>query len=225
MGNFDDRLWGISLIAIKALETGTSAKHLAEQHKVTRSAIYQMAAKGNDLDPELFPPAQDELITLPCGPGTEEVVIPALLSSYTGIDSAEHQIRFLAARARDTALAEIAATVGRSAKAVNDLLDRHDRDNCWNCVEQNSEHTETENALCQEQLLDPGQPQPPPTKASRDPPQTTQQVEPPHEQQGLYRPNKPRTHRRRTHQSRERTSSAGNGGAVVGTLPGGGLGK
>ena len=162
----------------KALETGTSAKHLAEQLRVTRSAIYQMAAKGNDLDPELFPPAQDELITLPFGPGTEQVVIPALLGSRTGIDSAEHNLRLLAARARDTALAEIAATVGCSAEAVNDLVDRHDRDDCWNCGQQNGGHAEAEKALCQEQLLDPGEPQPPPTKASRDPPQTTQPPNP-----------------------------------------------
>ena len=105
-------------------------------------------------------------------------MIPALLGSCTGINSAEHNLRVLVARARDTALAEIAATVGCSVKAVSDLLDRHDRDDCWNCGQQNGGHAEVEKALCQEQLLDPGEPQPPPTRASRDPPQTTQPPNP-----------------------------------------------
>ena len=166
----------------KAVDSGTAAKDLAGQLGVSRSAVYEMAAKGKGLDPELFPLAQDELMTLQFGHEPEELVIPALLGSYIGVDSAKSVLWLLAARARDSMFAEIASAVGCSVDTVRDHLTRHDRDRCHNCGEPNYEHTEREKALCQQHILGPGQPQPPPKETSRGPPmnnRSTQPVEPP----------------------------------------------
>ena len=137
----------------EALDSGTATEDLAGQLGVSRSAVYEMAAKGNGLNPELFPPVQDEPTTLQFGHEREELVIPALLGSYIGVDSAKSRVRLHAARARDTMLAEKADAIDCSVNTVRDHLARHDRDHCHNCDEPNNEHTERDKALCQQHIL------------------------------------------------------------------------
>lgn len=50
------------------MQSGGSAGQIG----VSRSAIYQMAAQDTDLDPELFPPAEDRLLTVSFGDGHPE---------------------------------------------------------------------------------------------------------------------------------------------------------
>ena len=154
-----DTAWNVHYTTIhKALEEGTNAKDLAEQLGVSQSAIYQMAANGQGLDAGLFPPAEDKLIAVPFDGYPNGITVPALLSSKLDVYRADERLLTYAARAHDRNIrhTDIANTIGFSTETVSDLLDRHDWDDCGSCGEQNSEHTELEKALCQEQLLDAG---------------------------------------------------------------------
>lgn len=151
--------WNVHYATIReALKVGTNAMDLAEQLGVSRLVICQMAASGQGLDAGLFPPAEDKPIPVPFDGDPNGITVPALLSSKLDVYRAEERLKTCAARAHDRNIrhADIASTIGYSTEAVSDLLDRHDWDDCGNCGEQNSEHTEREKALCQAQLLDFG---------------------------------------------------------------------
>ena len=122
-----------------AIEAGTTAQDLAQQLKVSQTDIHQIAARAERLDPGRYPPVDNELIVLPVGQHTEQFLIPPLLGSLIGIDTAGRRLRHLAAKAHNAATTEIADTVGYQVDELSQQLDEHDQTGCEHCDEPENE--------------------------------------------------------------------------------------